>query len=132
MAYRLTFETYQKGLENGRFLGIQCRDCNAVSFPPQGVCRACSGVHLDVCELKGDGILRTFTVIRVAPEGKKAPYVVAMVELDEGAWVLGNLVDIHPDDVHMGLMGRRVKLGSRLVNGDTYSEDMRVITFSLI
>ena len=132
MEYKVTFNHYQQGLEQGKFLGIRCNACDAVSFPPQGVCRQCSGTDIEATALSGLGTLRTFTVIRVAPEGKKPPYVVAMVELDEGAWVLGNLVDVNPDEVDMGLMGRKVKLGSRLVNGDTYSEDMRVITFSLL
>ena len=62
-----------------------------------------------------------------------APYIVAMAEIDEGSWVLGNLVDLNPDDADMNLIGKRVTLGSRIVKGDTYSQgDSRVITFSLI
>ncbi|UCF86086.1 MAG: Zn-ribbon domain-containing OB-fold protein [Desulfobacteraceae bacterium] len=133
MDYKLTFDQYQKGLEQEKFLGLICNKCNAVTFPPMAVCRSCNGTDCDVTEIKGEGVLRTFTVIRVAPEGMKPPYVVAMVELDEGAWVIGNLVYINPDDADMSLMGRRVKLGSRIVKGDTYSPgDSRAITFTLL
>lgn len=133
MEYTLTFEQYQQGLEQGEFLGLHCNHCDTVTFPPLGTCRNCNGTDLEVSQISGEGTIRTFTVIRVAPEGRKPPYVVAMVELEEGPSVMGNLVDINPDEADMALIGRRVKLGSQLVEGDAYSpDDCRVITFSLI
>lgn len=132
MEYGLTFEKYQEGLNRGKFLGLQCEACGAVTFPSQGVCRDCGGSRLKVVEMKGEGVIRTFTVIRVAPEGMKPPYVVAMVELDEGAWTVGNLVDVDPDQADMGLIGKRVRLGSRVLRTDEATgEDFRVLTFAL-
>jgi hypothetical protein len=133
MDYTLTYNKYQEGLEQGKFLGLKCKRCNAVTFPPMAVCRECSGTDCTVAEMKGEGTLKTFTVIRVAPEGMRPPYVVAMAELDEGPWVLGNLVDMIPDKADMGLIGKRVKLGTQIAKGDAYSKkDSRVITFSLM
>ncbi len=133
MDYTLTFDQYQKGLEREEFLGLRCHACHTYTFPPLGVCRNCSGTDLEVTKMSGKGILRTFTVIRVAPEGMKPPYVVTMVELDEGAWTVGNLVGINPDDADMSLIGKRVQMGSQTVKGDTFSAgDFRVVTFSLI
>ena len=84
-------------------------------------------------EIKGEGTIRTFTVVRVAPEGMKSPYVVAMVELDEGAWTMGNLVDMNPDEADMALIGRKVRLGSQVVKSDPKSEqDLHVLTFTLL
>ncbi|MBW1783318.1 MAG: Zn-ribbon domain-containing OB-fold protein [Deltaproteobacteria bacterium] len=132
MEYKLTFDQYQQGLEQGKFLGVSCKSCNAVIFPPGAVCRDCGSTDLEPIELSGDGTLRTFTVIRVAPEGKKPPYVVAMAELDEGPWAFGNLVDTNPETADMALIGKRVRLGSHIVKGDTYStDDIRVLTFAL-
>ena len=133
MDYKLTYDQYQQGLERGELPGLKCNSCNSVTFPPMVRCRECSGTDLEIVEIAGEGVIRTFTVIRVAPEGVPAPYIVAMAEIDEGAWVMGNLVDINPDDADMGLIGKRVTLGSRVVKGDTYSHgDSRVITFSLM
>ncbi len=133
MEYKLTFDQYQQGLEQEEFSGLQCNACNTLTFPPLGVCRNCGGADLKVTRISGNGTLRTFTVIRVAPEGMKPPYVVAMVELEEGAWVTGNLVGIDPDEADMSLIEKKVKLGSQVVKGDTYSAgDSRVVTFSLI
>ena len=132
MEYKVTFNAYQQGLGDGKFIGVQCTSCGEILFPPSGVCRECGSTHLAPMELKGGGILRTFTVIRVAPEGKRPPYVVAMVELDEGPWAMGNLIGMNPEDADMQLIGKRVRLGSHLVKGDIYSgDDVRVITFTL-
>ena len=128
----LTYDQYQQGLEQGKFLGLKCKSCDAVTFPPMAVCRECSGSDCAVTELKGKGTLKTFTVIRVAPEGMKPPYIVAMAELDEGPWVLGNLEDVIPDEADMNLIGKKVKLGTKVSPGDVYSKgDAQVITFSL-
>ena len=133
MDYKLTYDQFQQGLERGELPGLKCNTCNNVTFPPMVRCHECNGTDLEITEIAGEGTIRTFTVIRVAPEGMTAPYVVAMAEIDEGAWVMGNLVDLNPDDADMGLIGKRVTLGSQIVKGDTYSHgDSRVITFSLM
>jgi uncharacterized OB-fold protein len=133
MDYTLTFEQYQQGLSKGKFLGLRCENCGTVTFPSLGVCRDCGGKDLEVTEMKGEGVIRTFTVVRVAPEGMKPPYVVAMVELDEGAWTMGNLVDMNPDEADMALIGRKVRLGSQVVKSDPKSEqDLHVLTFTLL
>jgi uncharacterized OB-fold protein len=133
MEYKLTFQQYQQGLGKGQFLGLKCKNCGAVTFPAQGVCRDCGSDDINVTEMKGEGTIRTFTVIRVAPEGMKPPYVVALVELDEGACAMGNLVDTNPEEADMSLIGRKVKLGNRAVKGDEASaEDLYVLTFRLI
>ncbi len=132
MEYKVTFKTYQEGLANGKLIGVKCSSCSKILFPPAGVCRECGQTDLVPTELKGEGAIRTFTVIRVAPEGRKPPYVVAMAELDEGPWAMGNLIELNPDDADMTLIGKRVRLGSHIVKGDTYSsDDIRVITFTL-
>ena len=129
---KLTFDQYQHGLEKGKFLGLNCSECNAVTFPPMAVCRGCGGTALKVTEMSGEGTLRTFTVIRVAPEGMDPPYVTALVETEEGAWVMGNLVGINPDNADMSLIGQRVRLGNRTIKGDIYSAGhSRGITFTL-
>ena len=134
MEYPLGFEQYQQGLEKGRFLGLKCDTCDAYTFPPRGVCGDCGGSALKVAEMKGKGTLRSFTVIRVAPEGMQPPYIVALVELDEGPWAIGNLVDINPDEADMGLMGRRVRLGSQIVKQDIPGDEPnpQVLSFTLI
>ncbi len=133
MEYRVTYQQYQQGLEQGEFVGLKCNECGAVTFPPLGVCRKCSGTNLEQTQMSGMGIVKTFTVIRVPPEGMKAPYVVAMVKLDEGPYVTGNLVGIDPDKTDMDIIDKRVKLGSQVIDGNAGPENkQRVLTFELV
>ena len=121
MEYAYTYGQYQQDLEKGRFFGLRCPSCGTVVFPPAGVCRECGGTHLDDIPLSGKGAIRTFTVIRVAPEGMEPPYVVALVELEEGPWVMGNLLGMDAAETEMAVIGKEVTLDSLKVKGDTYS-----------
>lgn len=133
MEYPIPYQEYEKGLARGEFLGLRCKTCGSITFPPMGVCRECSGSEMSPVSLSGKGRVRTFTVVRVAPEGKTPPYIVAMVELDEGPYVVGNLVGLNPDQVTMDLMGKEVHLGALLMKGDIYSiGDAHALTFSLV
>jgi len=133
MEYPIPYQKYEEGLARGAFLGLKCKTCGSITFPPMAVCRNCSGSEMHPVSISGKGQVRTFTVVRVAPEGKTPPYIVAMVELEEGPYVIGNLLDVDPDQVTVDVMGKEVRLGSRLMKGDIYSlGDAHALTFSLI
>jgi uncharacterized OB-fold protein len=112
--YPLNYHQYVEGLKAGRLPGLKCRDCGTVFTPPNGVCVNCGGRVLSVADLTPRGMIRTFTVIRVGPEGFKAPYVVAMVELEDGPHVLGNLEGVDPDAAGLELIGRPVNVGAHI------------------
>jgi uncharacterized OB-fold protein len=78
---------------------------------------------MEVIELSGKGKIQTFTTINVAPEGREneLPYTVMLVELDEGPWIMGNLIDINPSKITMDIVGKRVTMGHKVFCGDRYS-----------
>jgi uncharacterized OB-fold protein len=86
-------------------------------------CQECGGTNLEIIELSGNGTIKTFTQTFVAPQGREceAPYVIILVELEEGPWIAGNLIDISPDKVTMELIGKKVRLGAKVFPGDQYS-----------
>jgi len=53
----------------------------------------------------GKGKIHSYTVIRVPPEGFKeyVPYVIAIVELEEGTRVLSQVVDCEPKSIKIGM-----------------------------
>ena len=55
--------------------------------------------------LSGAGTIASFTVIRVAPQGRggEVPYAVAVVRLEEGVSLLGRIVDIPFEALRAGL-----------------------------
>lgn len=123
MEYRLPFIEYNKALKRNKLLGLKCNDCGTITCPPMMVCRECASTNHEVIELSGAGQIVTFTTSYVAPEGREgeAPYIIVMVELDEGPWIMGNLIDIDPSRATMELIGKRVTLGHKVFPGDKYS-----------
>ncbi|NPV90584.1 MAG: Zn-ribbon domain-containing OB-fold protein [Firmicutes bacterium] len=123
MEYRLPFSEYNKALKKGKLMGLKCGDCGGVTCPPMMVCQECASVNHEVFELNGKGKIVTFTVSYIAAKGREneLPYIIVMVELDEGPWIMGNLIEIDPSKADMGLIGRRVSLGHRVFPGDKYS-----------
>ena len=112
--YPLNYHQYVEELKAGRLPGLRCRDCGTIFTPPNGVCVNCGGRGLSLADLTPRGTIRTFSVIRVGPEGFKPPYVVALVALEDGPQVLGNLEGVDPEAVNLDLIGRPVHVGVRI------------------
>lgn len=123
MEHKLTFTDYSEALKEDRLLGLKCQECGAITVPPKITCSKCRGTRLEVVQLSGRGTVQTFTTIHVPPEGREteAPYVVVLVELDEGPWLMGNLGGVDPTKVTMDIIGKRVKLGHAIFPGDKFS-----------
>jgi len=121
---KLTFKEYNENLRQGRLSGLKCIGCGEVSAQPRLVCARCGGQDFEATELKGNGTIQTFTVNYVAAEGRESetPYIVAIVELDEGPWVMGNIAGLKPEQATMDIMGKKVRMeGSAVFAGDRYS-----------
>lgn len=134
MEYKLTFKEYNKSLKKDKLLGLKCNDCGTLTCPPMMVCGECTSMNHEISELSGKGKIVTFTTSYIAAEGREneAPYTIVMVELDEGPWIMGNLVDMDPKKVTMDVIGKRVKLGNRVFPGDKFSAgDITRPAFSL-
>ena len=123
MDYKLTFKEYNEALKQDKLLGLKCKECGNVNVPPKMVCGQCTGTDMEVVELGGKGKIQTFTTINVAPEGREGevPYTIVLVELDEGPWLMGNLIDIDPTKATMELIGKKVSMGHKVFPGDRYS-----------
>ena len=133
MEYELTYKQYAETLKEGKLLGLRCNDCGAYTAAGMKTCSDCISENLQAVELSGRGKVNTFTVIRVPPEGFDAPYIVALVELAEGPWVMGNITDVDPNEATMDLIGQQVTVGHKTHSGDRMSGgEIAVLTFSII
>jgi len=69
------------------------------------MCRECGGeTTWEQCS--GRGTVYTYSVVRqnrTPPFDALVPYVVAMIDLEEGARMMGNITDCDPDAVRIGL-----------------------------
>jgi len=129
---KLKYSDILSNTEDGKLKGLKCLDCGKIIFPPKISCPECFSLNLQQTDLTREGVIKTFTVIRVAPEGYVAPYIVAMVELPEGVRVLGN-VEYDPDGADESLIGKRVKIGWKKLDGDKFSGGAGMaLVFSLL
>ena len=77
----------------------RCRACGAHVFYPRAACPECLGADLEWKRVSGRGRLHTFTVVHRGQKGFPLgpPYVIAIVELDEGPRMMTNLIGIEAD-----------------------------------
>ncbi len=86
-----------------RLEGRRCAACAAIHFPPRDRCETCQATDLAPHRLSGPGTVYSYAEVAQAPHGFTAPYVVAMIELEEGMKVTAQLTDVEPEDVAVGL-----------------------------
>jgi uncharacterized OB-fold protein len=84
----------------------RCNACGAFRHPPSPICQNCLSDQNEWVAASGRGTLYTYAVVRQAlGRGweEKVPYIVAVIELDEGPRFLSNLIDIEPEAVQIGM-----------------------------
>ena len=86
-----------------RLEGQVCSSCGLVQFPPRPACRICRSSSLRTKRLSGRGTIYSHAEVVQAPRGFEAPYLVALVRLEEGVLVTAQLTDVEPEDVVIGL-----------------------------
>jgi uncharacterized OB-fold protein len=93
----------------------RCLTCQAWRWPPQPVCPTCLSEEYHWAHTAGLGRLYSFTVVHrpVDPAMFEAPYVIGIVQLDEGPRLLTNIVDCPFDDLSIDL-----RVGLRVVARD--------------
>jgi uncharacterized protein len=108
----ISVKEYFAALKQNKLLGVKCKNCGFVTAPPRLSCRRCGGQDTDILELSGRGKITTFTSVCIPPENRrgKAPYLVVMVELEEGSWIMGDLIGPDPSTATIDLIGRQVRM----------------------
>lgn len=104
---RPTAETapFWEGCRRGELLYQRCRACGHAQFYPRSLCAACSATDLEWLPSSKRGTIHSFTVVQRAPtEAFKAdvPYVLALVDLEEGFRMMLNVLGASPDQVRIG------------------------------
>jgi hypothetical protein len=104
--------SYEQFLAEWKLMGSKCKKCGVRALPPRPICVSCYGADMEWVEFKGTGRLSAFTSIMVAPPnlakegyGRNNPYVVGVVELDEGAKAVARIVGVDaqkPEEIKVG------------------------------
>lgn len=96
---------WRRTKERYNLIGNKCKNCGSVYFPPRTLCKKCrSSGELEEINLSGRGEIKSYTVIRNPPEYMRfsAPYIVAIVELEEGPRISAQIEDTNVDKIEIG------------------------------
>jgi uncharacterized protein len=86
-------------------VGEVCEHCGVKLFPPRDVCLTCAAPAQELYTFTGVGEIFSYTTIYDAPQGfeQYAPYIVALIKLEEGPLVTAQLTDVNTNDVQIGM-----------------------------
>ena len=103
--YQDTAEYWAAAREH-RFVIQRCNSCGEHQFYPRGVCSHCQSSELEWREASGNGTIYSYSGNHRAPHPGFAddlPFVLAIVELEEGPRMMTNIVVSDPDSVTIGM-----------------------------
>jgi uncharacterized OB-fold protein len=99
-------QPFWEATAQGRFLIQRCQRCQHATFYPKPTCPNCGFTELNWEDASGRATVHTFSIARRATHPAFAgqePYVVGIVELEEGPLVTTNIVECAPEDVRIGM-----------------------------
>lgn len=108
--------------------GHKCKKCGAIFLGARKVCSKCAARdQLEPVKLSNHGTLYVFSIVYRSFPGIDVPYVSAVVDLEGGGTVKGNLIGVDPDPnkSHLGMpvevvyqdaLGRKDKEGNSYVS----------------
>lgn len=99
-------EPFWEATKSRRLLLQWCRSCDESIYYPRYACPSCLGDDVEWREASGEGDVYTFNVMHSPGSpfmADQLPYVVALVDLAEGARILTNIVGCDPADVSVGM-----------------------------
>src|SRR5262245_36757060 len=78
--------------------GHKCGQCGAIFLGVRDVCSKCSTRgRISKVKLSNRGKLYVYSIVHRSFPGIKVPYISAVVDLDGGGTVKGNLIDVEPN-----------------------------------
>lgn len=96
---------YWQGANEGRFMFQRCTACGKAQFYPRLLCSHCCAQDLAWEESKGLGKVASFSIVHRAPTlafKADSPYVLALIDMDEGFRFMCNVIHCDPQSVRIG------------------------------
>ena len=100
-----TIEDFYKFCRDRKLMGVKCSKCGTTFALPRPTCPKCHSSKMDWFELKGTGKLLSYSIVHVSTTEyqNQTPYVVGIVEFDEGPRLSGVIREIKHEDLKIGL-----------------------------
>jgi uncharacterized OB-fold protein len=92
------------GTHAGELRVPKCNACGALRFPPGPACPECGAFDRGYVVASGRGTVFSYVVHRHPPvPGKELPIVIALIDLEEGVRMVGEVVDVGDDEIEIGM-----------------------------
>ena len=97
-------QVYWEGLAHGELRIQHCDTCSRHVFYPRALCPHCYSDKLSWITATGKGTIYSYTVAHQAPGpyADQAPFVIAIVELEEGVRMMTRIINAHHKQVTIG------------------------------
>ena len=104
--------------------GHKCQSCGAIFLGERAICSKCGMRNqMKAVRLANTGTLYVYSIVHRSFPGIEVPYVSAIVDLDGGGTVKGNLINVEPnpekvrlgmpvEDVYKDALGRKDREGN--------------------
>lgn len=91
--------------ENARLIGYRCRHCGFIEFPePRKTCKRCRApTEFEAVQMSTRGRVVSFVMQHRLPEGFETPLPLAVIDLEDGARVYGQIIECQPEELKVGL-----------------------------
>jgi uncharacterized OB-fold protein len=101
-------ERYWQGAKDHELWLRYCNDCRKTYFYPRDICPECFSRNTEWRKASGRGTIYSYCIVHRGPLPsfrEDAPYVVVLVDIEEGGRMLTNLVDVEPspDAIKVGM-----------------------------
>lgn len=106
--------------------GHRCRICGAIFLGARDNCSKCGARdEMEKIRLSNNGVIYAYSIVHRSFPGIEVPYISAIVDLEGGGTVKGNLIDVDPDPdaIHFGMPVEVVfddALGRKDSDGNSY------------
>ena len=94
---------FWEGTRKGELRIQSCNACGALRHPPGPACPDCGALDRGYVVASGLGTVFSYVVHRHPPvPGKELPIVIALIDLDEGVRMVGEVRGVEPEDIAIG------------------------------
>ena len=97
---------YWDACRQGQLVIQKCDSCNEFQFYPRGICANCWSNDIKWHKASGKGTVWSFTVTyqnRTPGFAEDVPYILALVELEEGVRMFTNILECDPKEAKIGM-----------------------------
>ncbi len=118
--------------EAAYFWGMQCGGCEAKFLGARLACGKCGETDkLSEVKFGDEGEIYVFSVVHQTVPGLEAPYVGAIIDLDDGVSIRANVYGLDPEKPDTNWFGKRVKMFTEVTAQDREGNDVVAAKFKV-